>query len=181
MYHMYNTVIVLECSGWGRFVPFLTFLTHPDPKTSAHSSFHRKFSLEGGTLRIHPGHPSPGRATYTYKRIRTQEVSSGRLIEFASSGLWREHLHPSESDFASREEVFSTVEGKKSVFDYMHCNARTGCGRNSSTHPRRSSQQSTASKNCQSRAHVGVDFWLLVTTPDGRSSAIRQIHNTGRG
>jgi hypothetical protein len=39
------------------------------------------------------------------------------LIEFASSGLWRDHLRC--SNFASCEEVASTVEGKNSVFRYM--------------------------------------------------------------
>ena len=39
------------------------------------------------------------------------------LIEFASLGLWRDHLR--HSNFASCEEVTSTVEGKKPASDYM--------------------------------------------------------------
>ena len=51
--------------------------------------------------------------TNEYEPMRVAIV----LIEFASSGLWREHLRP--SNFASCEGVASTVDGKKSVFDYM--------------------------------------------------------------
>ena len=39
------------------------------------------------------------------------------LIEFASSGLWRDHL--CRSNFTSCEEIVSTNEGKKSALGYM--------------------------------------------------------------
>ena len=39
------------------------------------------------------------------------------LVEFASSGLWRDHLR--RSNFTSCEEVVSTVEGKVSALKYM--------------------------------------------------------------
>ena len=45
------------------------------------------------------------------------------LVEFSSSGLWRDHLR--RSNFTSCEEVTSTAEGKKTAFGYMQRVAST--------------------------------------------------------
>jgi len=64
--------------------------------------------------------PTPGKLGPEWRPDDDPMNSVVVLIEFASSDLWRKHLH--HSNFTSCEEVLSTEEGRKTA---IHCMFRT--------------------------------------------------------